>query len=259
MVSEKVPSWTEKVESLLKIERSLAERTSKLHFDTPVSHCYNPLQYAWLLHEQYVRKFFLPSVKVLFVGINPGPFGMVQSGVPFGDTTIVKNWLGINGEIDSALLPNKIHPKRPIYGLSCPRREVSGQRLWGWARQGWGEAKQFFRGAFVYNYCPLAFMSTSGKNITPNNLDNSEKRVLLNICNAALSEVIDLIQPQVIIGLGNFAYEICRKESSRVIKIPHPSPANPASNKYWSQHEIVTADIKQQCLQYEMDLDDFFQ
>jgi len=42
--------------------------------------------------------------------MNPGPWGMAQTGVPFGEINAVKDWLGINAEVDK---PQKQHPKRP--------------------------------------------------------------------------------------------------------------------------------------------------
>ncbi len=60
--------------------------------------------------------------------MNPGPWGMVQSGVPFGEVAAVRDWMKIKS---SAKQPKSVHPKRPIEGLSCKRSEVSGRRLWG--------------------------------------------------------------------------------------------------------------------------------
>ena len=69
--------------------------------------------------------------EILFVGMNPGPFGMAQNGVPFGDTAMVRDWLGIEAPVER---PRREHPKRPVLGLRMTRGEVSGARLWGWAR-----------------------------------------------------------------------------------------------------------------------------
>ena len=34
--------------------------------------------------------------RVVFLGMNPGPFGMAQVGVPFGEVAAVRDWLRID-------------------------------------------------------------------------------------------------------------------------------------------------------------------
>ncbi len=98
--------------------------------------------------------------EVLLLGMNPGPFGMAQTGVPFGDVTMVRDWLGI---VAAVAKPPDEHPKRPVLGFECHRTEVSGTRLWGWARDRFITPERFFERFFVANYCPLAFMEASAR------------------------------------------------------------------------------------------------
>ena len=58
-----------------------------LRFGPPTAFVYNPLEYAWSAHEQYLRLAAGDKKKVVFLGMNPGPFGMVQTSVPFGEVT----------------------------------------------------------------------------------------------------------------------------------------------------------------------------
>ncbi|MFP4658176.1 MAG: hypothetical protein ACLFMP_05770, partial [Desulfonatronovibrionaceae bacterium] len=132
--------------------RRLAEETNGLSFSSPVSHVYNPLLYARTPFEEYLS-FCRPGVDFLLVGMNPGPWGMVQTGVPFGDADMVRNWLQIKSV---PLPPPAEHPARPVHGPRCPRSEVSGRRLWGWAQRDFGTPEEFFSRFFVGNYCPLA-------------------------------------------------------------------------------------------------------
>ena len=97
-------------------------------FRAPVAYTYNPLEYAWAGHEAYVRRFGNGPKKVLYLGMNPGPFGMAQTGVPFGEVSAVRLWMGISACIGQ---PPAMHPKRPVQGFICPRSELSGRRLWG--------------------------------------------------------------------------------------------------------------------------------
>ena len=96
--------------------------------------------------------------------MNPGPFGMAQTGIPFGDVTMVRDFLGIDGAVGR---PEREHPKRRVEGMACARSEVSGTRLWGWARDEFGTAEHFFGRFFVANYCPLVFMEASARNLDP--------------------------------------------------------------------------------------------
>src|SRR5437870_3656643 len=139
---------------LVRISRALARDVQRLTFGPPVTHVYNPLDYAGRLHEAYLRQYGGGRKAVVLLGMNPGPFGMAQTGVPFGDVSVVRDWLGLRAEVGR---PDREHPKRPVSGLDCPRGEVSGTRLWGWARDRFGTPQRFFDRFFVVNYCPLAF------------------------------------------------------------------------------------------------------
>ena len=107
---------------------ALRDAVDPLSFSAPVTHVYNPLRYAWRAHETYLRRYGTSPKRVLFLGMNPGPFGMAQTGIPFGQVAAVRDWLKIETPTDR---PPGEHPKRPVTGFDCPRSEVSGERLWG--------------------------------------------------------------------------------------------------------------------------------
>lgn len=213
-----------------------------LGFASPVEVVYNPLQYARGVHEAYLARYGGGRRGVLLVGMNPGPFGMVQTGVPFGDVVMVRDWLGLAGAIGR---PAREHPKRPICGFDCERREVSGSRLWGWARARYGEPERFFERFFVCNYCPLAFMEASGRNLTPDRLPPAERTALFGACDRALLATVRALDPVAVVGIGAFAYKRAQVALSRELSgelfagrvgsILHPSPASPAANRGWAQ------------------------
>src|SRR5262245_9501569 len=157
---------------LVGISRELGRRVGKLRFGPPVTHVYNPLVYARAPHEAYLRRYGGGRGRVVLVGMNPGPFGMAQTGVPFGDVVMVRDWLGIDGPVGH---PEHEHPARPVLGFACERSEVSGTRLWGWVKQRFGAPERFFSRFFVANYCPLAFMEDGGRNRTPDKLPTVER------------------------------------------------------------------------------------
>ncbi|MGD9943946.1 MAG: uracil-DNA glycosylase family protein [Burkholderiaceae bacterium] len=232
--------------ALIDAARELDRRVRRLSFSPPVAHVYNPLDYAWAGHEQYLRRFGDGRKCVVFVGMNPGPFGMMQTGVPFGEVAAVRDWMGVQASIAG---PAQQHPKRPIEGFACPRSEVSGRRLWGWAAQRFGGADAFFEQAFVLNYCPLVFLEESGRNFVPEKLPAAELRPLQEACDAHLRKAIDILQPQWAIGVGGYAMKRIQaalgdRTDVRIDQILHPSPASPAANRGWAEAvERKLADI----------------
>ena len=222
-------------EALISAARQLSVEVGQLHFAAPVSHCYNPLDYAWAAHELYLRRFGNSAKKIVFLGMNPGPFGMVQCGVPFGEIAAVRDWMGIVASIGK---PEHENPKRPVEGFACTRSEVSGRRLWSLFQQRFGDAEAFFAGHFVANYCPLAFFD-QGRNLTPDKLPASECAPLYAACDDHLRRVVELLQPQWVIGIGAFAEtracEALGGMGVSIGKILHPSPASPAANRGWSE------------------------
>ena len=227
---------------LIKITEQLIRDVRPLKFGPPVTHVYNPLEYAFKPYELYLQRFGLPPKEVVLVGMNPGPWGMAQTGIPFGEIHAVNQWMGIEAPVDT---PKNEHPKRPVEGFECTRSEVSGRRLWGWAQKQFKSPERFFSRFFVANYCPLQFIEDSGRNRTPNQLRASERKPLLEICDRSLRLSIEWLKPKYVIGVGQFAAERARIALSgqRVIveAITHPSPANPKANRGWEQ--IITREF----------------
>jgi len=220
--------------TLVRIARRLSAGVDRLAFGSPVTHVYNPLDYARAPHEQYLRRYGRPACPVLLVGMNPGPWGMVQTGVPFGEVRAVREWLGIEAEVRA---PAHAHPKRPIEGFACRRQEVSGRRVWGWARERFGSPERFFERFFVWNYCPLAFLEASGRNRTPDRLPAHETKPLFEVCDRGLAAVVRHLRPDFVLGIGKFAHaRVCETLPSDAVVlggILHPSPANPQANRGW--------------------------
>lgn len=220
---------------LIEISRRLAAEVDELSFAPPVAYVYNPLTYARIPHERYLERYGATPKQVVLVGMNPGPFGMAQTGVPFGDPTMVREWLGIEGEVGK---PPREHPKRPILGFASKRSEVSGTRLWGWARDRFGTPERFFDRFFIHNYCPLVFMEESGRNRVPEKLPAVEREPLFAACDRALRDTLETLKPEVVIGVGKFAEERARAVLAdggpRIARILHPSPASPLANQGWA-------------------------
>ena len=222
--------------SLVSVSRKLSARVSRLKFGPPVTHVYNPLDYARAPHERYLERYGAPPKEVVLVGMNPGPFGMAQTGVPFGDVRMVRDWMGISLPVER---PGTEHEKRPVLGFDCVRSEVSGTRLWGWAQQRFGTPEAFFARFFVLNYCPLCFMEASGANFTPDKLPSAERDPLFEACDGALRESIALLKPRLVVGVGQFAAKRAQVALAGMdLKtgcILHPSPQSPKANTGWAK------------------------
>lgn len=222
-------------EQLIRISREHATAVDRLRFGSPVSHVYNPLAYARELHENYLIRFGSRPGRALLLGMNPGPWGMAQTGVPFGEVSMVRDWMKLSGAVKS---PPDMHPKRPVQGLQCIRSEVSGRRLWGWAADQFNTPEAFFKTHFVLNYCPLMFLVASGANLTPDKLAVSERNALAEVCDHALRRYCDTLSPRIVIGVGAFAAK--RAETAlwgsgiAIGQVLHPSPASPAANRGWA-------------------------
>jgi len=221
---------------LVDIARRLGEDVNHLRFAPPVTHIYNPLDYAWMAHSQYLELYGEAPKEALFLGMNPGPWGMAQTGVPFGEVGAVRDWLKIDANIGR---PEHEHPKRPVKGLGCTRSEVSGARLWGWAREVFGTPQPFFARFFIANYCPLAFLEEGGRNRTPDKLPAAEREPLLKVCDRALRRTVEHLQPKMVVGVGAFAEGRARSALEDIDvaigRILHPSPASPAANRGWAE------------------------
>lgn len=223
--------------ALISAAQILRESLRPLRFAAPVEYVYQPLDYAWVPHEAYLRRFGSTHKQVVFVGMNPGPFGMTQTGVPFGEIAAVRDWMGIHEPVGK---PEREHPKRPVVGFDCPNSEVSGRRLWGLFAQRFGKAEAFFKDHFVANYCPLVFIEASGRNHTPDKLPAAETTAMEAACDAHLRAVIAALQPEWVIGVGAFAEEraLRAKEAMggdfKTGRVLHPSPASPAANRDWA-------------------------
>ncbi|MDB4972076.1 MAG: Uracil-DNA glycosylase, family 3 [Myxococcaceae bacterium] len=218
---------------LLAHSDTLCRALSTLRFGGQVAYVYNPLEYARAPYKLYLERYGNSKKRVVFMGMNPGPYGMTQTGVPFGEIAHVRDWMGISAAVDK---PAREHPKRPVLGFQCTRSEVSGARLWGMWKALAGTPEQFFSWGFVANYCPLVFMDEGGRNITPDKLAPRERAALFGPCDAHLRAVVATLAPEWIGAVGKFAEGRAREAipGARVLSMPHPSPANPSANRDWA-------------------------
>ena len=225
-------------EAIIKAAGLLAHAVEHVRFAKPVRLTYNPLLYARIPHELYLGRYAASPKRAVFLGMNPGPWGMAQTGVPFGEVAAVREWLGIVGAV---AMPKRQHARVPVTGFECRRSEVSGRRLWGLMRERFGSGEEFSHHAFVANYCPLLFLDDAGRNLTPDKIAGNDKVRLYSLSDRFLTVVIETLRPEWLVGVGVFAAQRIRAvmqtlpaAAAGVVSIPHPSPANPRANRDWA-------------------------
>ena len=220
----------------LLIERTRRFRDEVEALSFPESlYVYNPLVYAWDLHQEFLERYCRQDARMLWLGMNPGPFGMAQDGVPFGEVGAVRGYLHMDGTVRQ---PLRMHPKRPVLGLACKRSEGSGKRLWGYLAARWPDPMEMARHVMVLNYCPLVFMDAgpTGKNVTPDALPVRCRQALEEVCDRYVRDVLDWSQAPMLVGVGKYAGEKLARlapPGRHVGTIVHPSPANPQANRGW--------------------------
>lgn len=233
-------------QTLITASRNLCDALRPLQFSPPVDRVYLPCDYARRPHEVYLEKFGRNRKRVVLLGMNPGPWGMAQTGVPFGEVAAVRDWMNI---VEPVERPADEHPKRPIQGFACQRSEVSGRRLWGLFAERFPQAEDFFAEHFVLNYCPLVWMRDTGANLTPDKLPAAEMAPVDAACDAHLQTVIQALDPEYLVGVGGFAEARLQSAANalgsgaKVSRILHPSPASPAANRGWA--EVATRQLLQ--------------
>jgi single-strand selective monofunctional uracil DNA glycosylase len=232
------------VASLLAIARDLRRDLAGIRFALPVAYVYRPLDYAWAPYAELLERWGAGPKQVILVGMNPGPWGMAQTGIPFGCVSIVGDWLGLrHREVGR---PEVEHPRRRVLGFECRREEVSGTRLWGWARERWGTPERFFASMWVTNYCPLLFLDPAGRNLTPDRLRAAELAAVTAPCDRALRRVVEALAPRWVVGIGGFAEgrirAACANLDVTIGRVLHPSPASPLANRGWS--ETASAELR---------------
>ena len=222
------------IEASSKLRDDVEKFADSLVKEGSVDAVYNPLAYAWEPHRAYLELASGGGAKTLLLGMNPGPHGMGQMGIPFAATSVVRDLLKItNLEVGQPRTP---HPKRPISGLDWPKEEVSGTRLWGLLENEYGSAKSIFKSVFLLNHCPLMlFSGERATNITPDKITGPTTKALLERCDEHLREVVDIMQIERVIGVGRYSEKRALNALSGIdISVTtcwHPSPASPLANR----------------------------
>ena len=223
-----------RIHSMISLYKAMSEELSalSLSFDGVI---YNPLDYARDNFAAFLEMSLEYTPKTAFLGMNPGPYGMTQTGVPFGDIEAVKGYLGINGQVGKPVVESG---SKKITGMETTRREGSGKRFWTMA-EAYGRKEEFFSVAAVLNYCPLCFID-GNTNITPDKLPSDDRKKLYPICDSYLQRALDIIMPSSVIAIGRFSEAALKRTwDGNTIFFPHPSPLNPSASAFWDSGDAL--------------------
>lgn len=223
----------------LKATKTLNERFQELTFNEKVETYYNPLTYALPVHEAYLNKFGNEPKQAFFLGMNPGPWGMAQTGIPFTDPYIARDWMDLPQK--SVGTPKNEREDRPVKGWESERKEASGQRLHGYFRRLYGSLESFFEIGIVQNYCPLVMYANDGTNLTPEDLLKDDREKIFKACGPYIEQLLHFYEPEVLVGIGRFGQRrlanVADLSQEEVFYLPHPSPASPIATRnggdYW--------------------------
>ena len=221
-------------DQVISIYAKLSEEMDLLIPDIPVL-AYNVLSYAGCNHEEYLRIAVRGEGRVVMLGMNPGPYGMTQTGVPFGAVSFVRSYLGITGDVGKPVNESSLCPVR---GMAVSRDEASGRAVWTMASR-YGSRDEFFSKCVVLNYCPLVFFDGRGRNLTPDKLPRGIRERIEARCSQALADIFDTLRPSSVIALGRYAEAKARMTGISVHYFPHPSPLNPSSGRFWKDDALT--------------------
>lgn len=140
----------------------------------------NPGSYGERWHARFRRTYPLRRNPLLFCGLNPGPYGMAQTGVPFTDLKRLRAELPrLATELEatgSALVPPGLAPAplRPFLTRTFESSSVRVYRFLALVRE---TAEAALRDVVFVNPCPLLFVERrSGENRTPADLPRELRR-----------------------------------------------------------------------------------
>ncbi|XP_045776673.1 single-strand selective monofunctional uracil DNA glycosylase [Maniola jurtina] len=229
-------------DEFLELADEMNEALNEFNLPPAVKCVYNPSIYARYTFEMYARKYCNTKKKIMFFGMNPGPWGMSQTGVPFGEISSVRDWLGIEGPVNKP--PHEIR-ERPVDGFDCKRTEVSGKRFWGLLKTICGTPENFFKTSFVYNYINQQWMKSNGCNLTPGDFKVSDMEPLYNICDPIFVKILKLYEVEIVVAIGKFCETRAQKaikkylpsSSIKILYLSHPSPRS-VNNNNWEQKAL---------------------
>lgn len=193
--------------------------------------------YGWSAYEAFVRAYYSDGrPRILALSMNPGPFGAVQTGIPFCDVPLARQ-----------LLPgfDRLIAAKPSW-VASERREISALKLVVWSDARFGGIRGLYARVLLAMTCPLAILRGPRKtNVPLPALPRREQEKIEAFIPRHAAEEIRLAEPAGILMLGEWAQRVWRialrtdpgLASLPALAAPHPAAhiTNRAKYAAWTR------------------------
>jgi single-strand selective monofunctional uracil DNA glycosylase len=213
----------------------------------------DPGRYGERWHHRFRRCYPVGPRPLLVFGLNPGPYGMAQTGVPFTDLKrlefhLPRLWRELLAAREPVALPGLAPPSlRPFLTRTF---ESSSVRVYKFLERAFGSAEQAFRRVAFVNPCPLLFIDrATGENRTPADLPRAAPRLMREFDALRRTTVLEAVSELEARGAVLLGKDVARAAApalraalpaDSVLEWEHPARAVPET---WARglHESLAA------------------
>ena len=223
-------------EALLKEWMANAQRWEKIAIQARAAglDVWNPPLYTEEIYRRFLQRYPPKPSPILLLGLNPGPHGMAQTGIPFTDCRTASQLLDISLPIPGKAPTDLARRLKKPTGRWRSTYERSSLGIYRFLRLGWNNSlEDAFARVYFANPCPLLFLTAEGKNVTP--ADPILKRLpeIADLRREAVRRSGALLAPSSVVCLGSDAFSVMGKAASELVgpenvhAYPHPARAIP--------------------------------
>jgi len=194
---------------------------------------WNPALYALDIYQEYLTKFPPEPGAILALGLNPGPYGMAQTGIPFTDCRTASGALGMEMTIPGKAPDDLISRLKKANGKWRGTYERSSLGMYRFLILAWGDIKTAYRNWFVGNPCPLLFLDPERWNVTPADPRLRRMKEVGELRQRAVIGFSEILNPRGIVCFGKDVAKavgevaIRQVGPDRVVFYEHPARAVP--------------------------------
>ena len=184
---------------------------------------WNPQLYGLPLYRRFATEH-LPTSRgaIVALGLNPGKYGMSQTGIPFTDVTRAAR-VGIAIE-PPGLAPASLRPFLKSYRVERSSASVYNllDALWGGPAEGW-------RRLWAVAPCGLLFLEPDGTNVTPADARLARRDDVRELRLRVIRESVEAARPRGVLLLGQDVARVAADALGDVetLVVDHPVARGP--------------------------------